>query len=40
MKQDFIEKIYAGWLAKIIGIRLAHRWKAGLTKKYVPFMEK
>ncbi len=22
MKQDFIEKIYAGWLAKIIGIRL------------------
>ena len=22
MKQEYIEKIYAGWLAKIIGIRL------------------
>ncbi len=22
MRQEYIEKIYAGWLAKIIGIRL------------------
>lgn len=22
MKQEYIEKIYAGWLAKIIGIRM------------------
>ena len=22
MRKDFVEKIYAGWLAKIVGIRL------------------
>ena len=40
MKQDFIVKIYAGWLAKIIGIRLGAPVESWTYEKYVPFMEK
>ena len=39
MKAEFIEKIYAGWLAKIIGIRYGAPIEGWTYEKLKIFME-
>ena len=37
MKKEYIEKIYAGWLAKVIGVRYGapvESWTYGKIKKF------